>query len=262
MSASAWSQTIADGSYEWQRAASAPQRLLAALRLVGALMRVCAFTIRVEAAKALETPFVRRWLVGTTAVSAALWIINPLFQQGHWAPHFYIVDFGEIFVTFAMPAFLLLSLTRSRASAAPRLGTIAVVIGTLMVWLFILIPLGLAQRYTVAYQGRVYVPVPWFIVVQWLVATAVFAWVVLGLADRVIVHQRRPFLMTLSMLLPLSAIALWQRELWAFTPLLNQWRVVPYVQFSIAAALGAAALWAGLTWESHADRHGAPDVIR
>lgn len=258
MTARALAQTMADGRHEWRRATNTSQRLVAGLNLAGALARVLACLTWTDACKAIETAFVRRWLLGTTVLSASLWAVFPLLQHGSWPAHFYLVDLGEIFVMLAMPAFLLLSLARRRDSRVPRLGTVTIVIATVMVWLVVLVPLGLPARYA-AFHGRLYAPVPWFSVLQWLLVTTALAWVAIGLTDRVIVHDRRPFLTVLSLLLPAFLIMLAARANADFQPLLAAWRVVPYAEFAAAATFGAATLWAGLAWESHSNLQGSGD---
>lgn len=232
---------------------------MVAVKLGGALARVLVFVIWTDAGKAVETSFVRRWLAGTTALSVGIWAGVPLL--GRVEPHFYLVDLGEIFVTLMMPAFLLLALTRRRETTVPRLGTLAVTAGTLLAWGLILIPLGLAARYTVQYHDSIYVPVPWFLVLQWLVVATALAWASLGLADRVIVHERRQFLTVLSLLVPALLAVLAARVQSGFAPLWVVWRVAPYTAFAAAAASGIAILWAGLAFEARGERQGSADAI-
>jgi len=256
-----FAQTMADGRYEWQRASSVWERVMAVLKLGGALARVLAVVIWTDAWRAAETSFVRRWIAGTTLLSVSLWAGVPLLRRVH-EPHFYLVDLGQIFMTLMMPAFLLLALTRRREAAVPRLGTLAVTVGTLLAWFLILIPLSLAARYTAWYHDHIYVPVPWVLVLQWLVVATALAWASLGLADRVIVHERRQFLTVLSLLVPALLAVLAARVQSGFAPLWVAWRVAPYTACAAAAATGVAMLWAGLVFESRAEHQGSVDALR
>ncbi len=249
-------QTIADGRHEWQRAENGAQRVTAATRFIAAVARVLILVTWTDAGRAIRTPFMRQWIVGTTLVSTGLWLALPWLQQRRGSTHFYLVDLGEIFVTLMMPAFVVLSMTRRRDIAVPRAGATAVVIGVLLLWFLILLPLGLSARYTSFYRDVLYAPVPWLITVQYVLADAILAWTVIALFDRVTVHARRPFLSALSLLLPIGSIVLIGMASEGLRPVFLGWPVTPQVVFSFVAAAAISLLCAGLVWEARTYRQG------
>ncbi|MBP8299297.1 MAG: hypothetical protein KA020_02945 [Planctomycetes bacterium] len=225
-------------------------------RFIAALARVLVLVTWTDAGRAIRTPFMRQWIVGSTLVSTGLWLALPWLQQRRAPIHFYLVDLGEIFVSLMMPAFVVLSMARRRDITVPRAGATAVVIGVLLLWFLILLPLGFSARYASFYRDVLYAPVPWLITVQYVFADAMLAWTVIGLFDRVTAHERRPFLSALSILLPIGSIVLIGTASEGLRPVFLGWPVTPQVVFSVVAAAAISLLWAGLVWESRADRQG------
>lgn len=255
-------QTLIDGQHEWRRAANGVQRVAAVARLIAALARVLVLVTCADAGRAMRTPFIRQWIVGTTLVSTGSWLAIPWLLHRRGPAHFYLVDLGEIFVMLMMPAFVLLSLMRRRSSTLPRVGTLAVVVGVVLAWFLILLPVGYAARYTAFSNGVLYAPVPWLMTTQFVMAHVLLAWTMIGLTDRVIVHERRPFLSALSLLLPIASIIFTGMAADELRPMLVSVRILPHAAFAVAAAGAIALLWGGLVWESRTNVRGVANALR
>ena len=244
-------QTWADGQHEWADATTARDRIGVIARLGVALLRVCVWVTAAESRKAIHTPLMRRWLVVSVSLAFLLWM-DVVFRPGHHPA--YLVDLGERHLLVMLPVLAILAFARRRDADTALIGSVAVVEIVVLTWLFLLLPFGMAARYTSFYAGRVYVSPPMAVLTKWVLSMAVASTAILVVSGRVIRHQRRPFLTCLAFLLPiLTSFGLME--------LYDRWRpalirlfiVIGSSEVVIAAtAIGLLVLYVGLVWEERA----------
>ena len=248
-------QTWADGRHEWSQATTVAHRMMAIARLCVALVRAGVLVTVADSQRAIHTPFVRRWLVASLSVACLLWI-DVIFPAGHYHPE-YFVDLGQLHLLVMLPVFAVLAFARRRDADTALLGSLAIVEVVVLVWLLLLLPLGMSTAYPVSYRGRFYVPPPVAVLVAWVLSMAAASTAILVVSSRVIRHPRRPFLTCLAFLLPILAIVgvmelydRWQPALIHFA--IGRWELI-----IAATCMSLALLYAGLVWESRANRQGA-----
>lgn len=255
MPSSVLAQTWADGRHEWSQATTVAHRMMAIARLGVALVRAGVLVTVADSQRAIHTPFVRRWLVASLTLACLLWI-DVVFRAGHYHPA-YMVDLGQLHLLVMLPVLAVLAFAQRRDADTALLGSVAVVEVVVLVWLLFLLPLGMATRYASFYGDRVYVPPPVAVLVAWGLSIAAASTATLVVSSRVIRHPRRPFLTCLAFLLPMLASVgvmelydRWQPALMHFA--IGRWELV-----IAATCMSLALLYAGLVWESRANRQGA-----
>lgn len=253
-------QTWADGRHEWSQATTAAHRVMVIARLGVALVRAGALVTVADSQRAIQTPFVRRWLVASLSVACLLWI-DVIFRAGHYHPA-YLVDLGERHLLVMLPVFAVLAFARRRDADTAFLGPVAVVEAVVLIWLFLLLPLGMATRYASFYGGRFYVPPPMAVAAEWVMAMAAASTAILVLSSRVIRHQRRPFLTCLAFLLPMlasfGAMELYDR----WRPALIRLGIGSWDVTTAAMVMSLALLYAGLAWDERTNAEGVANAAR